>query len=583
MDPLADLLRCDYTNLQNVLRDILARLKNQENKIATLENTVREKDSLIERLASEVKDGLHVMNNFSSKYGNVAERLNALEDAVNVHTEQISSLNTNVNDILGRLDKLSPGNDDSLSSKQIKERIENLEGNLPRIDKLEDEVAYLRKHKVDKEELEAQMLDVENSLSNLQQQLTRNANMMRDQQAAITRINSLIDENGVDTGSKKVSASDLSMFVERALYDSDIAALQEADGNHASEIRKIWTAIKKLKNGQDELTEAGAVRDSQISELRTAIGALGKLVNSLTDSVNNMADKRDLMLLRDDMLKQLKDTANTLREHMRNELKRFEGDLMLYLDERENQKDTTETAIGKVYFRCLTCNQPTQTQHGPHSKYYQYTQGNAISASGVAVPLPRVGAGMIIEKGQDVTVHGADGNVYKGREEPVVHFTPASVGSGEEPTGTLTSRNNAQFRVTYADKPDRSAMGSRGQAGTARGVGGAGGNISLNRPQSARLPIGYDESASPGLLSDLNSRTPNSHLQQKQALLTQQFENSSGQGSTPLTLEDRARPSTSHSAGPVGDEKAHSMQLPSGRGSSKAPLKRPATTASAFR
>jgi hypothetical protein len=301
------------------------------------------------------------------------------------------------------------------------------------------------------------------------------------------------------------------------------------------------------------------VRDSQISELRTAVGALGKLVNALTENMNGLADKRDLQLLRDDMLRQLKDTANTLREHTRGELKRFESDLMLFLEERERSKDNSETALGKVYFRCLTCNQPTASQHGPHSKHYQHvSQQPAYGAGPPTATLPRLGAGMVIEKGGDVTVHGADGQVYKGREDAVVHFTP-----GVDADAAPGARHNAQFRVAYAGEQPARRLTSRGSNGTARGV--SAGGASYNRPQSARLPIGYEEA---GLLRhDSPSPAPASHVQTKQSQLMQQFEGNNGQ---PMALTE---------------EKSMSMQtpLPSSNKSSAKTLKRPATTASAFR
>lgn len=137
---------------------------------------------------------------------------------------------------------------------------------------------------------------------------------------------------------------------------------------------------------------------------------------------------------------------------------------------QQQQADATETALGKVYFRCLTCNQTTASQHGPHSRHYQTSMGISQPSLAVKPSLSLIASGgMLVERGEDLTLHGADGQVYKGREDPVVHFASPDTGLASSPIPLLTGGAAAVASAGYL-----SARGSGGAGGAGGAVSGAG-------------------------------------------------------------------------------------------------------------
>jgi hypothetical protein len=553
MDPLMDLLKVDFSTLTNVLRDILARLRDHEDKIVTLEAANAEKDRQIMLLSEQVRDGNQKIHDMGIRVGLLAARTDEISKETEANSAAVGGLQTTMTDVLERLDRLERagglGGASSLDS-----RLSELEKKTNGLDGMAEQIAELRVKKADREAVDASVSAIEDTLARIQEQLARNGSMLKDQQGALRTLEALangggLGSNALTSGADGRSGRDRSsldnLYVLKAQWDSELGDLQEKDSLAAAEIRKLWQAVRKLKESDDELQEAGAVRDAQISELRQALAALGKLVNAVTDRVNECASRRDLLALRDDLLKQIREAAGALKEHLKKELRRFEKDLIDYVGERGGvAAEQTETAIGKVYFRCLTCNQVTGSQHGPHSKAFQSQMGIPIVGAAGPLPagaLPHKGSslaaiaqgGMLIERGDDLTLHGADGQVYKGREDPLVHFAAPSdaspppqlgFGSAAAPAGAgatagFSSRSGSgTFRVVYAEKDalntsSSGSMSHRGARPSSSGVySGMGPGVAYAPAQAA--------AAGPGVGG---SPQRSSLLRQRQQTLSQQF------------------------------------------------------------
>jgi hypothetical protein len=109
----------------------------------------------------------------------------------------------------------------------------------------------------------------------------------------------------------------------------------------------------------------------------------------------------------------------------------------------------SEAAIGKIHFRCLSCDQVLQTQHGPMTSMFH--QATCLGDHSIAPQHPLRESStpsMLVERGQELPLYGADGRVYKGRDDTTVRFYNSA---GNKP---------ATFTVGYVDKH----QGNRSQA-----------------------------------------------------------------------------------------------------------------------
>ena len=117
---------------------------------------------------------------------------------------------------------------------------------------------------------------------------------------------------------------------------------------------------------------------------------------------------------------------------------------MLYLDEMQ-KGNPTETGLGRVHFRCVTCDQKTDNLPKPWSQIALAQQkGSKVHLStgvhaGVAIKPPQdKQATMVVEKGAELDLYGADGGVYRGRGNTTTMFAPG--------------QKQGMFTVTYRDK-----------------------------------------------------------------------------------------------------------------------------------
>jgi hypothetical protein len=76
-----------------------------------------------------------------------------------------------------------------------------------------------------------------------------------------------------------------------------------------------------------------------------------------------------------DLLNRLQQLQKAIDKALKVELKRFERDIMVFLEDRalaqDGHRDHTETAMGKIHFRCVSCDQPVASQHGPSTPAFQ--------------------------------------------------------------------------------------------------------------------------------------------------------------------------------------------------------------------
>ncbi len=114
------------------------------------------------------------------------------------------------------------------------------------------------------------------------------------------------------------------------------------------------------------------------------------------------------------------------------ELRRFAQEVRSLFD---SMNTTTTAAAGKVHFRCLTCDSVVQTLKGPHSRRMAAATGahphNMSQIAARQLTELRLGGGsgsgggggehkLLIEGGESGYLYGADGNVYKARDDDTV-------------------------------------------------------------------------------------------------------------------------------------------------------------------
>jgi len=142
-----------------------------------------------------------------------------------------------------------------------------------------------------------------------------------------------------------------------------------------------------------------------------------------------------------DSLGRMKRMEKGIQKSLVAELKKFERDVLVLLDNQNEQLKST--ALGSV--KCVACNQPTNSTAGPKSPSNlkkkagpnMLVQANAPSQDHLCPNSKR--PYMLIEQGGTVPVFGKDGQIYKGREESHVVFSP--------PT---TDQNSSHYNIAYS-------------------------------------------------------------------------------------------------------------------------------------
>ena len=145
-----------------------------------------------------------------------------------------------------------------------------------------------------------------------------------------------------------------------------------------------------------------------------------------------------------DLQKQFEALKKNLSKNTKNELKRFERDVMVFLE--DSKTDNTETSVGRIHFRCVSCDQVTQGQHGPATaNFKQAVAGSGVHVGHAAKPqLDNVAPNMLVERGEEVSLYGRDGQIYKGRDNTTTVFA------------TPNPHKNANFTIAYRVRADES-------------------------------------------------------------------------------------------------------------------------------
>ena len=216
---------------------------------------------------------------------------------------------------------------------------------------------------------------------------------------------------------------------------------------------KLEALVRAQKADKDSSGDVGAALRRLDAELR-------QLLAQASTQSKGYTDQRA-----DELLMRLRDTERVLEKGMKSELKRFERDVLVFMDSGGGGNGADghnghghghghDAAVGKIHFRCLSCDQTVGNLQGPSSLLYSRAVGGG---AGTTIPLQLTGSGvgsgsgsggsasgsnpgstsMSIERGRELYLSGRDGAVYKGRD-------PSSVSiAAQDPS------RPAQFQVHY--------------------------------------------------------------------------------------------------------------------------------------
>lgn len=104
---------------------------------------------------------------------------------------------------------------------------------------------------------------------------------------------------------------------------------------------------------------------------------------------------------REDMLKQ--------KEELEEELRKMEEELRKFLREQRR----SNTALGKIHFRCLTCNAHTQSQPGPSTEAFDESVRLHLNPYEM----------LDVAKGESVFIKGDNNQLYLGRDGNSGNYT----------------------------------------------------------------------------------------------------------------------------------------------------------------
>jgi len=238
----------------------------------------------------------------------------------------------------------------------------------------------------------------------------------------------------------------------RRWAEDQFALLNRKEKASRVDIHELYSKDKELRAKLDALLKASADDKTAYADL---VGALKKLEAELRALVANAAaggrhytDNRI-----EELLLKLRELERALEKGMKSELKRFERDVLVFMESagqaEHGHGHGGDAAVGKIHFRCLSCDQTVGNLQGPSSLLYARAVGQAGAASAQ-------GAGangattLSIERGRELYLNGRDGAVYKGRDPSLVTIAPGDPG------------RPAQFQVNYGNHamPTTNARGT---------------------------------------------------------------------------------------------------------------------------
>ena len=217
------------------------------------------------------------------------------------------------------------------------------------------------------------------------------------------------------------------------------------------DIHDIFNQEKDLRNKLDGLLKASNEDKKLFEELLASIKKLeGEFHNKLNNVVSTTRNYTDNRL--EELLLKLRELERALEKGMKSELKRFERDVLVFMESQGNQSDSHggDASVGKIHFRCLSCDQHVSNLQGPSSLLYARAIGSGNNNNTNTMPINSNATNMNIEKGKELYLNGRDGAVYKGRENTHVTIIASNP---DRP---------AQFNVHYADRTSHATTNPRG-------------------------------------------------------------------------------------------------------------------------
>lgn len=201
------------------------------------------------------------------------------------------------------------------------------------------------------------------------------------------------------------------------------------------DIHELFTKDKELRAQLAALLKAGGDGQRNYEEISAALkkleAELRALIAQTAQQGRNYTDHRI-----EELLLKLRELERALERGMKSELKRFERDVLVFMESAHGGAGgdgNSDAAVGKIHFRCLSCDQHVGNLQGPSSLLY-------ARAVGGSAPINPNATNMQIDKGKELYLNGRDGSVYKGREPTQVTIAP----------GDLS--RPSQFNVHYSDR-----------------------------------------------------------------------------------------------------------------------------------
>jgi hypothetical protein len=392
-DPLAGLLSFDVGGLQRVLAYILENLKTSNERLTKLEANV-----------------------------------STLNDTTVVHGDSIAALKA-------LLLTFKPGGGDDMD--ELREKVAQLSG------------------RVDSQSAEISSLSAQGAL---------HARSLEGLAASTSALEALMPT--------KADVSELATKASRATVERHERELEDLSAqvkqDHESRISILEAGLKRLSAAVDalqqddfkdealrritELEDGAKLTVAHLAEHDRRLDELGALVD--TKAAQAYVDTE-----LENLLARLRELELALAASMKGELKRFERDVMIYVSDQlaglnhGNNHGAgvgaggggggggggmgsgssggangigagsgvfhahSHTAAGRMHFRCLTCDRPHDSVPGAQTFRYASAQGKQQVMSGAGV-IPSESRLLELQLGEQVYLHGSDGNIYRGREPP---------------------------------------------------------------------------------------------------------------------------------------------------------------------
>jgi len=226
----------------------------------------------------------------------------------------------------------------------------------------------------------------------------------------------------------------------RRWAEEQIAALVRKEKATRADVHDLASSEAVLRARVDALSKQGAADKEAMADLAAALKRLEtELRAALAQSAAQGRHYTDNRV--EELLLKLRDLERALEKGMRSELKRFERDVLVYLEGHglgSGGEHGHDAAVGKIHFRCLSCDQTVANLQGPASLLYTRAVGGGAASSNVNNANVNPNAtSMSIERGRELYLNGRDGAVYKGRDATSVTIAPG------DPS------RSAQFQVHY--------------------------------------------------------------------------------------------------------------------------------------